>query len=183
MRRQILIFLIGFFSFFRSYSIPIETPEFDERNPFVINSPEGWGYRTFKGKNGLIGVLWPNNLTFNATNIAAFVFLQNTNTKLPRKPANINLFYEKCPQAKFQFSSIEKINDETLSIAERYFTGRCGRTMILLQETVENYNVIIALVSAKYITKEQLADIKSVAASYKREIEKYIRQTSNSDKE
>ncbi len=153
---------------------PIETPDFDENNIFAINSPLGWGYRTFVGKNGLIGVLWPAGTSFNKTDTAVFVFLQNSNESLPSEPENINLFREKCEKADFKFASENSRNDATKSISEDYFNGRCGRTMILLKEQVRNYTIIVAFVSARYVTKEQLEDVKSVIKSYKKEIQKYL---------
>ncbi|MDR2158356.1 MAG: hypothetical protein LBO02_03515 [Holosporaceae bacterium] len=183
MEKLILFFFLIIFSNFRVYGVPIETPEFDERNEFVIKSPAGWGYRTFNGKNGLIGALWPSGTSFNSADTAVFIFLQNSNEEIPRKPDNINLFTEKCPKAKFKFSSSRDNEDETLSIAERYFSGRCGRTMILFKENVDNYTVVIALVSSKYVSKKQLTDVKIIALSYKKEIEKYIKGLSNSDDE
>ncbi|MDR0678389.1 MAG: hypothetical protein LBF44_02530 [Holosporaceae bacterium] len=157
--------------------IPIETPEFDERNEFVIRSPDGWGYRTFNGKNGLIGVLWPSGTSFNSTDTIVFIFIQNNNEKLPKVPANINIFNEKCPNAGFKFASLKDEENETLSIAETYFSGRCGRTMILFKESVENYAVIIAFISAKPVLQKQLSDVKRMAAAYRREIEKYLKIT------
>jgi hypothetical protein len=189
MERSIVVFLV-ILSEFCAQGVPIETPEFDERNEFVIRAPDDWGYRTFNGKNGLIGALWPRGTSFNSTDTAIFVFLQNNNEKLPKKPANINLFTEKCPKANFKFSKISKESkkrrkkddddndDETFSIAEEYFSGRCGRTMILFKEVIENYTVVIFFASAKYVSKKQLEDAKTVAANYRKEIAKYIRDNS-----
>ncbi|MDR0631657.1 MAG: hypothetical protein LBF54_00175 [Holosporaceae bacterium] len=172
MGRCCLLFLIVILLNLEVFSVPIETPEFDERNEFVIRSPEGWGYRTFRGKNGLIGALWPAGTSFNSTDTAIFVFLQNDNEKLPSVPDNINLFTEKCLKANFKFST-KKGQDRTQSIAEEYFSGRCGRTMILFKEVIDNnYTVIIALVSANYVSKAQMASAKEVASAYREEIER-----------
>lgn len=153
---------------------PIETPDFDERNIFAIKSPLGWGYRTFVGKNGLIGVLWPAGTSFNKTDTAVFVFVQNNNEPLPEEPDNVNLFREKCEKADFKFAPTDSSNDETQSIAENYFRGRCGRTMILMKEQVGDYTIIIAFVSARYVTKQQLDEVKEVIKSYKKEVQKYL---------
>jgi hypothetical protein len=177
MGRCCLLFLIIILSNLGVFGVPIETPEFDERNEFVIRSPEGWGYRTFRGKNGLIGVLWPAGTSFNSADTAIFVFIQNDNEKLPPLPNNINLFTEKCSKANFKFST-KKDQDKTQSIAEEYFTGRCGRTMVLFKEIIDNYTVIIALVSANYISKAQLNSTKEIVSAYKEEIEKYIKESS-----
>jgi hypothetical protein len=164
----ILLYFAGMFA------VPIDTPEFDERNDFVINSPNGWGYRTFKGENGLIGVLWPAETTFNLADTVIFIFLQDENSPLPSVPCNINLFTEKCTKAKFKFAKPND-NNPALSLGEKYFSGKCGRTMVLMKENVKNYNMIFVIVSAKYITKQQFADFKLVAANYEHEVEKYIR--------
>ncbi|MDR1375765.1 MAG: hypothetical protein LBJ45_03055 [Holosporaceae bacterium] len=157
------------------FSIPIETPIFDEKNELVIRSPTKWGYRTFRGKNGLIGVLWPFGTSFNSTNTVIFIFLQSEKDKKSENPDNINLFREKCPRANFKFASPNDMDDQTKSIYEKYFLGRCGRTMVLLEETVQDYTIIVALVSGRYISKQELRDAKEVAASYVKEIEKYIK--------
>ncbi|MDR1334604.1 MAG: hypothetical protein LBJ71_05285 [Holosporaceae bacterium] len=177
---RLLLFLFTLLEF-SVHGVPIETPEFDERNEFVIQAPEEWGYRTFNGHNGLIGALWPRGTSFNSTDTAIFIFLQNNNEKLPPKPNNINLFTEKCPKAMFRFlkTAKEKEDDETLSIAEEYFSGRCGRTMVLFKEVISEYTVIIALVSARYVSKKQLADAKLIAASYRKEIRKYLKNISD----
>jgi hypothetical protein len=181
MMKRLLAILFAFFKL-SACGVPIATPEFDERNEFVIQAPEEWGYRTFNGHNGLIGALWPRGTSFNSTDTAMFIFLQDDGRKLPKRPDNINLFTEKCPKAKFKFlkpSNVKKSDDETLSIAEEYFSGRCGRTMVLLKEVVNEYTVVIALVSAHYVSKKQLVDAKAVAASYSKEIKKYIKNISS----
>jgi hypothetical protein len=156
-------------------SAPIETPIFDEKNELLIRGPAQWGYRTFRGKNGLIGVLWPFGTSYNSTDTAIFVFLQSEKDKKPENPDNINLFREKCPRANFKFASPEDMDDQTKSVYESYFMGRCGRTMVLLEEVVNDYTIIVALVSGRYISKQELKDAKEVAASYAKETKKYIR--------
>jgi hypothetical protein len=170
-----VIYFLTIFLFADVGSIPIDTPDSDERNNFVIKSPDGWGYRTFNGDNGLIGVMWPAGTTFNSTDTAVFIFLQDNSKPIPKIPCNINLFTEKCLKAKFKFATPKEEKDTTKSLGEKYFNGRCGRTMIIMKETIDNYNIIITAVSAGYITKSQLADIKKVAKNYKNEAEKYIR--------
>jgi hypothetical protein len=160
---------------FQIFAVPIKTPHLEESNKFMINSPGGWGYRTFRGDNGLIGTLWPAGTSFNATDTVVFVFLQNNSKKLPKIPDNIDIFKEKCRQASFNFFQRQKkSNNATLSLSEKYFSGRCGRTMILFKEVIENYTVVIALISGGYVTKKQVTDVKEVASAYKKEIEKYI---------
>ncbi|MDR0753659.1 MAG: hypothetical protein LBE95_03265, partial [Holosporaceae bacterium] len=130
-------------------------------------------YRTFPGRNGLIGALWPFGTSFNSTDTAIFIFIQTNNEEFPIVPDNINLFTEKCTQANFKFS--RDTYNETLSLAEKYFSGRCGKTMILFEEHVGNYTVIISVVSAEYVSREQLADAKKIMAAYKKEIETYMK--------
>ncbi|MDR1560950.1 MAG: hypothetical protein LBS23_01190 [Holosporaceae bacterium] len=175
MKRLCLFFIIFSLINDELSSNPIETPELDERNKFVIQAPPEWAYRTFQGENGLIGVLWPFRTSFNLSDTVIFVFLQNTDSQLPNNPENINLFTEKCPKANFKFAKSKDLNDPTKSIEETYFSGRCGRTMVLFEERVRPYNVIISLISSKYISKQQLADVKEIVSSYKAEIEKYIK--------
>ena len=158
---------------FTVYSDIIETPEHDERNTFVIDPPDGLGYRTFAGKNGLISVLWPSECSFNSSDTAIFVFIQNNNEPLPDIPDNINLFMEKCPQANFKFASPKDRKDETLSISERYFSGRCGLTMILFKEDIGNLTLVVLLASAKYVSSSQMADAKAIVAAYTKEITKH----------
>lgn len=165
---------MAFFSIGMCNAIPIETPDIEERHNFVIKCPKGWGYRTFKGNNGLIGVMWPVGTTFYSTDTAVFVFLQDNSKKLPKVPCNINLFTEKCTKAKFKFLDKKSLNDKTLSLGEQYFNGRCGRTMVVIKESIEPYSIIIMIAAAKYITKKQLTDLKEIAASYKIEIQSYI---------
>lgn len=161
------------------HCMPIPTPEVEERNEFVIRAPSGWGYRTFPGKNGLIGVLWPSNVSFNMAMTAIFVFLQTADEPIPEPLANINLFREKCPGADVKFfrpndeQETEK-NKDTKSIAETYFTGRCGRTMILFREVINQYTLIFALISKDYITRKQFADTKQIVQAYKHEIEESL---------
>lgn len=170
---KILLLLFLLFNF-RTEAVPIDTPDIDERNEFVIKCPLGWGYRTFRGHNGLIGALWPAQTSFNLTDMAVFVFLHTTDEEIPGELDNINLFTEKCPLAEFKLAPLESANDMTLSISEEYFKGRCGRTMIFFKEIIDKYILIFACVSAKYISKKQFADIKGMVESYKAEVEKYI---------
>lgn len=179
---RFFLFLLFIFLFSIEISaVPIETPEVDERNKFVIKCPDGWGYRTFKGENGLIGVMWPAGTTFNLTDTAVFIFVQNNKEELPKLPDNINLFTEKCPKAKFKFTDKSEEDDPTLSLGEKYFSGRCGRTMLIIKETIDHYNIIMAVVSAKYITKSQLAEIKEAAGNYRHEVEKYLKALSKEE--
>lgn len=181
MKRVVCFFLLLILFGFEVKCDPIYTPDFDPRNIFAIKSPIGWGYRTFAGENGLIAVLWPAETSFNRTQTAVFVFIQNADAPLPEVPDNIHLFREKCEKADFKFAKSN--NDVTKSIAENYFEGRCGRTMILLKEQVGNYTIIVSFVSAGYVTKKQLDEVKEVVRSYKYEIQKYLeeRQTRNLD--
>jgi hypothetical protein len=158
---------------------PIDTPDSDECNKFVINAPLGWGYRTFPGTNGLIGALWPYKTTFNDAKTTIFIFLQYKKSKLPSIPDNINLYTEKCQKSNFKFvkypAKKKTEKDPTLSLYEQYFDGRCGRTMILFEEVIGDYIVVGALVSSdKFISTEILADTKKVMANYKEEIAKYL---------
>ncbi|MDR2068128.1 MAG: hypothetical protein LBP41_04035 [Holosporaceae bacterium] len=175
MKKLFLFFVVLLALHGELFPVPIETPVFDEKNELVIRSPTQWGYRTFPGKNGLIGVLWPFGTSYNSTNTAIFVFLQSEKDKKPENPDNINLFREKCPRANFKFASPEDMDDQTKSIYEKYFMGRCGRTMVLMEEVVHDYTVVVTLVSGRYISKQELKDAKEVAASYVKEIKKYIR--------
>lgn len=164
-------------------AIPIATPDIEQRNNFVVKCPKGWGYRTFKGSNGLIGVFWPTGKSFYNTDIAAFVFLQDNTKKLPKIPCNINLFTEKCTKAQFKFLEKNRINDRTLSLGEQYFKGRCGKTMVIIKVSVDPYTIVIMLASAKYITKKQLADLKEIAERYKAEIIDYIERRKNGERD
>jgi hypothetical protein len=119
--------------------------------------------------------MWPAWTTFNLTDTAIFIFLQDDNAKIPKIPCNINLFSEKCTKAKFRFISQKESNDPTLSLGEKYFRGRCGRTMIIMKETVENFNIIILAAAAKTLSSKQLDDVKKISASYRSEAEKYVR--------
>ena len=174
--RFLAFFVLMFFAFTETRAVPIETPDTDERNNFVVRAPDGWGYRTFKGNNGLIGVFWPRGTSFNRTDTVVFVFLQNSDEELPKIPDNINLFTEKCTKARFKFATPLSDDNPTKSLGEKYFNGRCGRTMILMKEEVENYRIVMALVSAKpYITKKQLMDLKEISNAYRHEAEEYIK--------
>lgn len=176
---QSIVLSLMMLVFVSTFGVPIETPEVEERNEFVIQAPSGWGYRTFKGKNGLIGVLWPEHVSFNMTDTAIFVFLETAGISANFPLDNLNLFEEKCPQASFVFPDIdqslsseekEKYTD-TLSLGEKYFRGRCGKTMILFKETISQYTLIFALISARYVSKKEFADAKQVVRAYKNEVE------------
>ena len=174
------LFLFIFFLMFEGVNaVAIDTPNMDERNEIAINPPYDWGYRTFPGKNGLLGAFWPKNTTFNLTQKAIFVFIQDDNAEPDDVPENINLFTEKCEKANFNFS--EKNRDITDSIYETYFSGKCGRTMILLEDSIAQYKIILSVVGATNVTKKQLRDAKEIMHSYKKEIKKQIaKQEKNS---
>lgn len=181
-----IIFPVCLF-YFGAEAIPIFTPTKEERNALVIQSPDEWSYRTFPGNNGLIGVFWPIKTSYNLAQTVIFVFLQQELNNLPEHPDNINLFTEKCEEANFRFASPDDIDDPTKSIGETYFSGRCGKTMALMKIKVQNYTVILALVSSGFVTKQQMVDTKKIALNYKKEIEKYIKdgqeEAKNSDTE
>jgi hypothetical protein len=162
---------------FGTKAIPIDTPDnnYTGEGVFVIKCPNGWGYRTFRGDNGLIAALWPAESTFNAAGTAVFVFLQNSTKPLPKIPCNINLFTEKCTKANFHFATAQDKNDSTKSLNEKYFAGKCGKTMILFEENVQKYTLIFAFISDGYVTKNQLADVKELIANYRIELEEYIK--------
>lgn len=186
--RKIFAVLSMLFINLQGRCIPIPTPEIEERNEFVIRTPAGWGYRTFPGKNGLIGVLWPADISFNAAMTAIFVFLQTAGEPIPEPLANINLFHEKCPGADVKFVHLEDENaddkiKDTLSIAETYFSGRCGRTMILFKEVIHQYTLIFALISKDYITRKQFADTRSIVQAYKNEIEAALKEEEEDEKD
>lgn len=180
MKDLILRFLSIFFTFFlllgiETFAVPIETPDYDERNDFVVRCPPGWGYRTFKGDNGLIGVFWPKRTSFNLTDTAIFIFLQNNDKERPKKADNIHLFREKCTKAQFKFATERSERNRTKSLGEKYFRGRCGRTMVIIEEVVGPYRIVLLIASAKrYITKRQLLDFKEIARAYKREAQEYF---------
>jgi hypothetical protein len=169
--------IISLFFALEIEAIPIDTPEvnYTGEGTFAIKCPDGWGYRTFRGDNGLIAVLWPAESTFNAAGTAIFVFMQNSGRPLPEIPCNINLFTEKCTKANFHFVSKQDINDPTKSLNEKYFTGKCGKTMILFEEIIREYTLIFAFISDGYVTKNQLADVKEAVANYRVELEEYIK--------
>lgn len=182
--RFVTFLVLMFFTFAETPAVPIDTPDTDERNDFIIRCPDGWGYRTFKGENGLIGVFWPKGTSFNLTDTAIFVFLQDKSKPLPKIADNINLFMEKCTKAQFKCLPSEDQNNPTKSLGERYFRGRCGRTMVIIEESVENYNIVILIASAKaYITKKQLSDLKEIANAYKREAEEYVKKANSEDED
>ncbi len=170
-----LLFFFGSFGDFEPECVPIETPDQPERSRFVIKAPNGWAYRTFKGNNGLIGVLWPKGTSFNDCDTAVFVFIQDFNeTFLPEVPDNGHLFHEKCPKAEFKFADLEDDQNETLSIEEKYFTGFCGRTQILFEEKVKNFRIITVLASSFYVSDDLFDDVKYIVSAYKTEIEESL---------
>ncbi|GHT90651.1 hypothetical protein FACS1894122_01480 [Alphaproteobacteria bacterium] len=164
-------------------AVPIDTPDRPEENKFVIKCPVGWAYRSLNGDNGLIGLVWPAESTFNATGTAVFVFLQDSKKPRPKVPCHINLFTEKCTKAEFNFYDKKKKDATTKSLNEKYFRGRCGRTMILFEEVISNYTLIFAFISDGYVTKSQLASVKEIVANYREEVEAYIKdiQKENQD--
>lgn len=159
---------------FDSVCVPIETPDYPEKNELVIRAPFGWGYRTFQGKNGLIGVLWPKGTSFNDCDTAVFVFLQNMEDNLPEEPENGYLFSEKCDKSAFKFVIPEDDEDETMSIGEKYFLGPCGRTEVLFEERIESYRIVIMLASSYYIPKGLFKDVKYIVSAYRKELEKNL---------
>lgn len=180
--RVFSFFLISLLLFFETIAVPIETPDLDERNDFVVRCPSGWGYRTFRGDNGLIGVFWPRRTSFNLTDTAIFVFLQNNDKPLPQKADNIHLFRGKCTKAKFKFATERSERNPTKSLGEKYFRGRCGRTMVIIEEMVGPYRMVLLIASAKrYITKRQLLDFKEIARAYKCEAQEYFDRAQSGD--
>ncbi len=164
-----LLFCLG------SGGIPIETPDQPERNKFVIRAPNGWAYRTFKGENGLIGILWPKGTSFNDCDTAVFVFIQDFDEPfLPEIPENSHLFHEKCPKSEFKFADSEDDQDETMSIEEKYFKGLCGRTEVMFEEKVKNFRIITVLASSYYVSNDLFDDVKYIVSSYKKEIEESL---------
>lgn len=151
--------------------LPIETPDQPERSQFVIKAPSGWAYRTFKGNNGLVGVLWPNGTSFSDCDTAVFVFIQNFDEPLPKIPDNIQIFREKCQKAKFKFADWDDDQDKTISIEEKYFSGFCGRTQILFEEKVKNFRIVTILASSFYVSHNLFEDVKYIVSAYKTEIE------------
>ncbi|GHT97283.1 hypothetical protein FACS1894126_1040 [Alphaproteobacteria bacterium] len=160
-------------------AIPIDTPDHPEENIFAIKCPTGWAYRSLKGDNGLIGLVWPAESTFNATGTAVFVFLQDSKKPFPKIPCHLNIFTEKCTKAEFNFYRKKK-GDPTKSLNEKYFRGKCGRTMILFEEVISNYTLIFAFISDGYVTKTQLATVQEIVANYREEAEAYINSMKNS---
>lgn len=175
--KKIFIAIVLLLANLSTFCIPIPTPDFAELNKFVIKAPSGWGYRTFKGENGLIGVLWPSNVSFNGAMTVLFVFLQTAGQPIPDPLDNINLFQEKCPKANVQFvrpEDIPKKKRNTLSISDQYFQGRCGRTTVLFREVINQYTLVFALVAKDYVTKAQFADVEEIVKSYRNEVEQYV---------
>ncbi|MBQ3565538.1 MAG: hypothetical protein IJA14_05315 [Alphaproteobacteria bacterium] len=162
---------------------PIYTPEYDERNDLVIKAPQGWGYRTFKGENGLIGALWPKGTSFNSADTAVFVFAQHYDQIMPKIPENAYLFTEKCPLSKFKFADPRDEEDRTLSIEERYFSGRCGKTRVLFEEKVDDIRIIVILVSSYDVAAELFKDVKYIVSAYKKEAEAMSKRSKGSETE
>lgn len=153
----------------------IETPDNLEHNRFAIDVPTGWAYRTFKGDNGLIGVLWPKTTSFSKCETAVFVFIQDFDEEfLPEVPENVHLFEEKCSKAEFKFALLEEDQDKTKSIEEKYFSGHCGRTEVLFEEKVENFRIIVFLASSFNISKELYKDVENIVAAYKEEVKTWL---------
>lgn len=153
-------------------SIPIKTPEIPELNKFAIAIPSGWGYRTFRGDNGLIGALWPKGTTFNNCDTAVFIFAQDFTKPMPKIPENAHLFKEKCPKSGFKLAKPEDDADATKSISEKYFDGLCGRTEILFEERIKDIRIIVVLASSKYVPRSLFKDVQNIVKSYRREVEK-----------
>lgn len=169
---KLLYCLLALLFFFGSECTTIETPDQPERSRFVIRAPSGWAYRTFRGDNGLIGVLWPKGTSFNDCDTAVFVFIQDFNEPfLPEIPENGHLFREKCPKSEFKFADLEDDQNETISIEEKYFTGLCGRTEILFEEKVKNFRIITVLASSFYVSYDLFDDVKYIVSAYKKEVE------------
>ena len=169
---KLLYCLLALLFLFGSECVPIETPEQPERSRFVIRAPSGWAYRTFKGNNGLIGVLWPKGTSFNDCDTAVFVFIQDFNEPfLPEVPENGHLFREKCPKSEFKFADAEDDQNQTLSIEEKYFTGLCGHTEVMFEEKVKNFRIITVLASSFYVSDDLFDDVKYIVSAYKAEIE------------
>ena len=169
---KLLYCLLALLFLFGSECVPIETPEPPERSRFVIRAPSGWAYRTFKGNNGLIGVLWPKGTSFNDCDTAVFVFIQDFDEPfLPEVPENGHLFREKCPKAEFKFADSEDDQNKTLSIEEKYFNGLCGRTEVMFEEKVKNFRIITVLASSFYVSDDLFDDVKYIVSAYKTEIE------------
>ena len=172
---KLLYCLLALLFLFGSECVPIETPEPPERSRFVIRAPSGWAYRTFKGNNGLIGVLWPKGTSFNDCDTAVFVFIQDFNEPfLPEVPENGHLFQEKCPKSEFKFADSEDDQDKTLSIEEKYFKGLCGRTEVMFEEKVKNFRIITVLASSFYVSDDLFDDVKYIVSAYKTEIEESL---------
>ena len=178
---KLLYYLFAFLFFCGSHCVPIETPDQPERNNLVINAPGGWAYRTFKGNNGLIGVLWPKGTSFNDCDTAVFVFIQHIDEPfLPEVPENSHIFKEKCPKAEFNFTHLEDDQDATMSIEEKYFTGLCGRTEVLFEEKIQNIRVITVLASSFYVSQDLFKDVRYIVSAYRKEIEKNLKNQKKS---
>lgn len=153
----------------------IATPDNLEHNRFAINVPTGWAYRTFKGNNGLIGVLWPKNTSFSKCDTAVFIFIQDFDEEfLPEVPENVHLFKEKCSKAEFKFALLEDDQDKTKSIEEKYFSGHCGRTEILFEEKVENFRIIGFFASSFDVSRDLYNDVEAIVSAYKKEVKTWL---------
>lgn len=153
----------------------IATPDNLEHNRFAINVPTGWAYRTFKGENGLIGVLWPKTTSFSKCDTAVFVFIQDFDEEfLPEVPENVHLFKEKCSKAEFKFALLEDDQDKTKSIEEKYFSGHCGRTEVLFEEKVENFRIIVFFASSFDVSRELYKDVENIVSAYKKEVKTWL---------
>lgn len=154
--------------------VPIKTPEVPELNKFAIAIPNGWGYRTFRGDNGLIGALWPKGTSFNNCDTAVFIFAQDFTKPMPEIPENAHLFKEKCPKSGFKLANSEDDADATKSISEKYFEGLCGKTEILFEERIKDIRIIVALASSKYVPQSLFKDVQNIVKAYRREVEKSL---------
>jgi hypothetical protein len=158
----------------KSYSV-IDTPNKSyDGNKIAIKIPGGWGYRTFPGRNGLIGALWPNGTTYHKAKTVIFIFLQS---RYNGTPANVNLYEEKCTKSKFKFATEKDNKDPRKSVYEKYFTGPCGSTMVLFEEIIGDWHLICVLASSKEsISKIALTNAKEVVNHYKKELEQTIEE-------
>lgn len=159
--------------------VPIKTPEVPELNKFAIAIPNGWGYRTFRGDNGLIGALWPKGTSFNNCDTAVFIFAQDFTKPMPEIPENAHLFKEKCPKSGFKLANSEDDADATKSISEKYFEGLCGKTEILFEERIKDIRIIVALASSKYVPQSLFKDVQNIVKAYRREVEKSLDEASS----
>ncbi|MDR1334778.1 MAG: hypothetical protein LBJ19_00660 [Holosporaceae bacterium] len=177
--RELWLFVCFSMLFFNTSAREIYTPatSFDG-NHIAIKTPLGWGYRTFPGINGLIGVLWlmySNSISFNNADTVIFIFLQSRGAELLDAPDNVHLFKEKCKKSTFKFASDADARDNKKSIYEKYFSGPCGSTMVVFEEEIGSKRLICALVSAKKeISQSILYVTREVIKTYKQEIKLQI---------